>query len=403
MFGRFAGGACSPEEERELAALVLNSRYEAVVRDLLEQYWHTIQPENRMPEAEGLAMIKDILYQRSGPQKQQAVVHFIRRGWKRLAVAAAVMLVIGTGGYVYFRGSNPRPPASLQVQQKSFNNDIAPGKYKARLTLADGTTIVLDSAATGQLARQEGAAVFNKAGQLVYQVTGKPAAVVYNTLTTAKGETYATVLADGTKVWLNSAATIKFPVVFQGSERRVEITGEAYFEVAQNKAQPFIVTKNNMEVQVLGTHFNVDAYDDEPDIKVTLLEGRIKVRSHSGLDPESSGKQNNPVLLKPGQQATLRHSKPDSESIKVTSAVDLEQVMAWKNGRFEFNETDIQTIMRQIVRWYDVEVVFEGNITQHFNGTINRQVTVAKVLNMLEKTGGVRFAVEGRKVVVKKF
>jgi ferric-dicitrate binding protein FerR (iron transport regulator) len=208
--------------------------------------------------------------------------------------------------------------------------------------------------------------------------------VEYHTLNVPKGSKPMEVqLADGSQVWLNAASSITFPTRFSGDDRRVSITGEAYFEVSKDAGKKFLVSTNATTTEVLGTHFNINAYGNEPSVKITLLEGSVRV---------------NGSIIQPGQQALSAKG-----SVTVVDDINIEQVMAWKNGMFEFNETDIQTIMRQIERWYDVEVVFDGTITQHFNGTIPRQVNASKVLGMLEKTGGVRFSIEGKKVLVKKY
>jgi ferric-dicitrate binding protein FerR (iron transport regulator) len=224
-------------------------------------------------------------------------------------------------------------------------------------------------------------------GQLAYNTQNeKPTEVLYNTLTTPRGGQYQLVLPDGSKVWLNAASAISYPTAFTGSERKVEIKGEAYFEIAKNTAMPFIVKVNDAQVQVLGTHFNINAYSDEDAIKTTLLEGAVKVTKDAAS-----------TLLKPGQQAILGRS---SNEIRVQENTDLDAVLAWKNGYFSFNQTDLATIMRQIARWYDVDIVYSDKVPERrFGGEIPRNTNAAEVLKMLEESK-VHFRIEGRKVIV---
>jgi ferric-dicitrate binding protein FerR (iron transport regulator) len=197
-------------------------------------------------------------------------------------------------------------------------------------------------------------------------------------------------LADGTKVWLNAASSVRFPVAFTGKERKVEITGEAYFEVAKDKTKPFRVKANSSEIEVLGTHFNVNAYDDEASIKTTLLEGKVKI------SVPVSGRKSSYKSLFPGEQAEI--SKDGK--IKVKGHADTEEAVAWMNGHFQFKSADIKTVLRQIARWYDVEIEYRGNIDLHFTGQLTRNENVSKVLNELMLTGEVHFKIDGRKIIV---
>ncbi|MEO6682317.1 MAG: FecR domain-containing protein, partial [Ginsengibacter sp.] len=227
-------------------------------------------------------------------------------------------------------------------------------------------------------------------GQLAYKGDARNAAskeVQYNTVTTPRGGQYQLVLADGTKVWLNAASSIRFPAAFTGKERNVEITGEVYFEVADNAVKPFIVKSNAVEIKVLGTSFNVNAYEDENAMKTTLLEGSVEVL----MDKERS-------FLKPGEQAVVSHK---SENIRVNKNANLEEVIAWKNGLFYFDEDNVETIMKKISKWYDVEVVFDGGISlRKFNGQLKREANISHVIDILEE-GGVSIKIIGKKVIVK--
>jgi ferric-dicitrate binding protein FerR (iron transport regulator) len=307
-----------------------------------------------------------------------------------------------------------------ESQEKRFKNDVAPGTNHAILTLADGSQVILDSAHSGALAT-EGAVKVQKTadGQIVYQSTAPVTEVKYNTITVPKGSQVVNLtLADGSKVWLDAASTITYPTAFTGKERRVEINGQAYFEVAKTSSNssgggkkiPFIVEMNGASVEVLGTHFNVNAYEDEKAIKVTLLEGSVRV----ALRPDSYRDQGDKalrvpqgdkgaVVIKPGEQAVLRPDRyrdQGDRQIKVVDNVDLSGVMAWKEGMFKFQGTTIEPIMKQLTRWYDVEVVYENKPTDIFVTTIPRDVSVSQVLKILETTGRVHFRIEGKKVVV---
>lgn len=300
---------------------------------------------------------------------------------------AAIFIGISLTGVLCLFLNSPKPN-NITAQQKKINIDIeAPKTNNAVLTLGNGIKIDLGNTSTGVLAT-DGNEDITKNGddQLVYN--GKDAnELSYNTLTIPEGsKPMKILLADGTSVWLNVASSITFPVVFIGKERRVQITGEAYFEVAKNAAVPFHVTHNNLDVKVLGTHFNVNTYADEKDIKVTLLEGAVSV---------SKGILNG--LLKPGQQ-----SKINAENLQVINDANLNEVMAWKNNLFYFEGADIKTVMRQIGKWYNVEVEYNDSINYAFVAKISRNENVSQLLNTLELTGLVHFKIEKNKITVLK-
>jgi len=314
--------------------------------------------------------------------------------WRRVAVAAAILLLLGAGTYLLIRipeNNTAKTDTSTGVQP-----DVLPGGNKAVLTLADGSTIILDSAANGQLVQQGKTTVIKSSdGQLVYNAkerTTDHSPLTYNTLATPRGGQYQLVLPDGSKVWLNAASSIRYPTVFTGSERKVEIKGEAYFEVAHDKTKPFTVhfsagagAGREGAVQVLGTHFNVNAYEDEAMVKATLLEGAVQVTEDAAS-----------AMLKPGQQASVTQQG----KIQVENNVDVDQVMSWKNGQFYFSNSDIETIMRQMARWYDVEVEYKARPEDRYTISLSRNVPVSKLLKYLELSGGVKFKVEGKKIVV---
>jgi hypothetical protein len=296
--------------------------------------------------------------------------------WPRIASAAAIILVAGAGLFYYVKGP------SNEIAGLSRHNDIAPGSNKAVLTLASGKQVALADAQNGALATEDGALIRKTAdGQLVYRgAAANDTTTLYNTISIPKGGQYTLLLSDGTKVVLNAASSLKYPIRFKGTSRTVELAGEGYFEVAHNRAKPFKVISRGQTVEVLGTHFNVNAYLDEPGIKTTLLEGSVDV---------------NGTILKPDQQSVLS----DDKTIRVRT-VDVDDVVAWKDGLFKFDHTDIKTLMRQISRWYDVEVAYEPGIKdEQFYGKIERSYTLSEVLKVLE-LGKVHFRVEGRKIIV---
>jgi ferric-dicitrate binding protein FerR (iron transport regulator) len=301
--------------------------------------------------------------------------------------AAASVVVVGMGLVFYSVWNLNSPHSHVAVDKLSKEETIVPGGNKAKLVLGDGTEILLDTANSGTLTQNGSVKVIKlHDGQLACSGAAPEKSVVsFNTLTTPRGGQYAITLTDGTKVWLNSVSSLRFPTSFTGADRTVELTGEGYFEVAHDPSKPFLVKVNDIEARVLGTQFNIMAYPDEESVRTTLLEGSVRINQHSQS-----------VLLKPGQQARITNSK----SISVINDADTDQAVAWKNGVFDFDGSDIETTMRQISRWYDINVVYESKITEHFNGAIVRNSSIEKVLQLLEYTGVVHFKIQGRKVFV---
>lgn len=333
------------------------------------------------------------------------------------AAAAMILVVLSLGLYFYSDTSKLEPTlviepvlkpiieapskSSPQVAQKEkenilVENDISAGVDKAILTLGDGSKIILDDAKNGVLANQGGNSILKAAeGELIYSFINdnipihlaevKVNKIIYNTIETPKGGKFQVKLPDGSKVWLNAASSLRFPTSFSGNKREVELIGEAYFEVAHDSSKVFQVNARNQVVQVLGTHFNINAYQDEPTVNTTLLEGSVRVSDlHSHISQ----------LLKPGEQSKL------SEQIEVINLKNTNEAVAWKDGYFQFDEADIKTVMRQIERWYDVSIVYEGNLPDYkFGGEIERSLSLLQVLKILEKTK-IHFRLEGREVIV---
>lgn len=302
----------------------------------------------------------------------------------KVAVTASLISVLGL--LFHFGSKEKKQPA---VAAAEAVKDILPGGTRAMLTLGDGSTIVLDSSSNGQLGVQGNTKVIKlDNGHLSYQKgknTAHARAIVYNTIATPRGGQYKVMLVDGSVVWLNASSSLKFPTEFRDSLREVEITGEAYFEIAHNASKPFRVKVKGMYVNVLGTSFNIMAYDDEATVNTTLLTGSLKVSNGA-----------NSILIKPRQQVQL-NSKGNFQLVPDT---DVEEAVAWKNGRFSFSSTGILTIMRQIERWYDVDVVFERKGDLHFTGELSRFVNVSQLLRKLELTNEVHFRIEKGRITV---
>lgn len=306
---------------------------------------------------------------------------FVKRKRRVWFAAAAVIAVIVSVGSLYYStiGTSKDNVATLTPEK-----DILPGRNKAVLTLGNGAKVVLDNASNGVVAKEGSVNLIKQGGELSYLSFSKPAtSVSYNTVSTPNGGMYKLVLSDGTKVWLGAASSLKYPASFAGSERKVELTGEAYFEVFHNSKMPFSVVANKVTVEDIGTHFNINAYPEESAIKTTLVEGAVKV---------SSG--NLAELLVPGKMASFHN-----DAFTLTDA-DVEQDLAWKNGYFIFNKTGVEAMMRQLSRWYDVTVSYEGKVTDNvFVGQIKREETLVGALKILELSG-MHFRIEGRQLIV---
>jgi transmembrane sensor len=375
----------TPEDYQELMRMVNSGAYDQTLKDKVERSLFQDQNDIHLDPLRAQEIINTII---SSEKSNVRVVPLRPRRltFLRIAAAASIIGLLFLGTFFWLNRGEQREVAKTEVRGNGHKNDVLPGGDKAILTLADGSTIVLDHAQNGTLTEQGATKVIKLGGKLAYDPTGAGSTeIVYNTITTPKGGQYQIELPDGSQVWLNAASSLRFPTAFAGKERRVEISGEAYFEVAKNKNMPFVVSVNGAEVQVLGTHFNIMAYKEEKAVKTTLLEG--SVRFVSG---------NNTSLLKPGQQSQL--SKEGQ--VKVISSVDVDEVMAWKNGMFYFKNADIETVMRQLSRWYDVDIEYQGEIKpKKFGGEIQRDLNLSEVLEGLKETG-IHFQIEGKKLIV---
>jgi transmembrane sensor len=388
-------------------------------RSLVEDYYRRLEMAGATElSAEEEAALKETIYAQvlNGIKNAPRRVISFKQQVLRWTTAAAVLLIVFGAATHYLFFNTKRTDTTTPAVVKQPGKDLPPGRNAAILTLADGKTIVLDSS-SGTISKQGGVTVINMSGLLSYEsaVPAEPGSAkagetsnkathpLFNTVTTARGNQYQLVLADGSKVWLNSASSLRFPAVFTGATREVELNGEGYFEIAtirQSAGQkvPFIVNIGGhagSRVEVLGTHFNVNCYHDEETVKTTLLEGKVKVVSNESASAKASVDKS--VVLKPGEQAVLTH---DSR-LTIHNDIDIDQVMAWKNGWFEFDKTDLKTIMRQISRWYDVDIVYAKACCgdEKFGGRIGRNLNLSNILKVLESQD-VHCRLEGKKLIV---
>lgn len=301
-------------------------------------------------------------------------------------LAAAAVLVLSIVGSLLYYSVTKSPTLKQATVFKSKPLDVLPGKDKAILTLGNGSKIVLDENTESNISDQDGLKIIKtKTGQLIYSISNQDKInkkeIAYNTITTPKGGQYQIVLPDGSKVWLNAASSLTYPEVFLGKDRKVKLSGEAYFEVAKNKEMPFVVKTEAQDVEVLGTHFNINSYMDNQTVKTTLLEGRIKVSNNQYTQ-----------ILKPGDQSIAKAN--GSSLIKLFHGVDTDDETAWKNGQFRFNNADLKNILNQLERWYDIKIDYNNIPQKRFNGIVPRTANLSKVLNMLEVTGNIKFKIE---------
>lgn len=396
LLERYFSGEASDEETREVYRLLDAHRNDDVWEELFLPVFDRVEKEKEYKKEEWEPVIQAILqHSEKAVTPVRYIDSFRRWGW-----AAAIFLIMAGAGIWWFIAQNRNDANQIAVTTNGAEK-LLPGGDKAVLVLGDGSKIILDSMGMGQLAQQNGTMVYKSgSGQISYREIEaqreKKQEPVINTLVIPKGGQFRLELPDGTNVWLNAASSITYPTVFTGDERVVSITGEVYFEVAKHKAvngngkMPFKVnvqsgTGKDMEITVLGTHFNVNAYANEPAIKTTLLEGSVKLK-----------KDNDQYLLQPGQQAQFNKNG----SVKIEADIDAEEIVAWKNGFFYFRHADLPTVMRQLERWYDVEVEYQGAIPDmKFGGEIPRSADAAQVLKILEATK-IRFTVEGKKIIV---
>ncbi|SHG30614.1 FecR family protein [Flavobacterium segetis] len=374
---QFVSGEISPQGKAMLLSMLDNPLYSDQLNDILQENYDTVEIPEVTSEVteEFITALREKMDASSNVEDLPSSI-LTQLNWRKIAVAASVFLMIGLGTLIFFQKSNLAPTV---VASKEIN-DKKPGKTGAILTLSNGSVIVLDDVRNGLLANQQNTAIIKKNDGIVYTADSN-AQTVYNTMTTPRARQYNLQLSDGTKVWLNASSSITFPTSFSGKERKVSITGEVYFEVAKDKSRPFMVSVNDMQVNVLGTHFNVNAYEDEKSVNTTLFEGSVLI-----------SKKNVSVLLKPGQQA----EKQKSGTIVINNNVNLDQIIGWKNGTFFFENASLEMVLRQLSRWYDIDIVFEKGIKPRiFEGEIQRNLQLSQVLKILENSG-IHLKIEGK-------
>jgi transmembrane sensor len=389
LFRHYFDKTATEKERDELMQIINDPLQEEVIKSMMEDVFMSnisSDTENDVFAQGQKEKMLDAVFavQRSKGESGSAIVkNIVKTSWIKYAAAAILLLSVG----LYFFKSKQ---TGFDTSLAKISNDIKPGGNNAILTLSNGTRIILNDAKNGKLAVQGSASVVKLAsGELKYNQDGaSEESPVYNTMSTPRGGQYKLQLPDGTVVMLNSESSITFPIAFKGKERNVSLTGEAYFEVAKNKKMPFHVSFGDQQVEVLGTHFNISAYKDQPDYKTTLLEGSVRI---------SWGKENH--LLVPGQQAVY---KSDNKIFEVNN-VDTEDVIAWKNGLFLFDNTELDQVMLQLSRWYNVEVEYDGpKPVLNFTGAVKRDNNLSRVIKILESTGGIKFTINGNKIIVHK-
>jgi ferric-dicitrate binding protein FerR (iron transport regulator) len=388
LYRQYQRKALTESEQQEWDLLLASPDLDEALKGITYQDWDSLSEDAflEMKSSRSAEILSGIM---DRPQERVRS----RRLWPRIAVAAAVATVIFGAGLFYYTNQNLKsdPAAALVVR------DVAPGKVGATLTLASGKKIKLSDAGTGELAKEAGVIIKKTAdGQIVYEIKASENAASNktNTLSTARGETYKVQLPDGSMVWLNAASSLIYPATFVGKEqRRVSLTGEGYFEIAKDKAHPFIVTSEQQDVEVLGTHFNINTYQHSKEIKTTLLEGSVRLYYYPKNRTAEIEK-----ILKPGQQSTIKNN-----DISVAE-VDTDDAIAWKNGFFVFDEETLENVMDKVGRWYDLEIEYQSPALKQeiFGGSVSRTENVSQVLSVLTKAGTVKFKLSGRKIIVTK-
>jgi len=376
---------CTPAEMREFLQIMEHLENETPVRQKLNQLWQVSAHAKGQTPPGGWEKILRRIYQQANQWSQRKQARENRQKMIRWPVAASLLVIAAVSWLFFFQ---PAQPVKAVTMSKLINDIKAPLTNRAVLILNDGQKVYLDSVKNGAFAQQDGIQlVKTDNGALVYQVRDRNGTrgMGYNTLTNPKASRTARLtLTDGTRVWLNAGSSLTYPVIFTDKERKVSVSGEAYFEVTHEITKFFIVSKDRLSIRVLGTHFNVKAYDDDPENKVTLLQGRISVSQ----DKASR-------IVRPGQQTRVANQRI------LIRKINTQQAVAWKNGIFDFGEgTGLKDIMRQVARWYDVTIDYQGDTDPQLGGEISRQMDLSKLLEKLELTGLVKFQMEERKIIV---
>lgn len=387
LFKKYLDDNISPEEFSQLYELINSRDYSPeVLDDLLQQTFSNAVPADGTTDYNRHEILNSLMTRIAAEEEKEMPIRKTISIHRRRWVAAAAIAVLVAGGFYLIHRKQPASANLVAGEEHWQQFDLPPGKNGAILTLSSGKRILLDSVRNGALENQGNAHLVKETDAISYQAEQhRQDQVVYNSMSTPRSRQYQLILSDGSRVWLNAASSIRFPTSFPGNERRVEITGEAYFEIAPDKEKPFIVQTGNMEVQVLGTHFDLMAYDDENHISTTLIEGAVKVKS---------GSQER--VLSPGQQGSIEKS---SGNLSVKE-VETDPVIAWTQERLALTNADFGGLMRQISRWYDVDVVFDGKIPDlQIGGFIHKDVYLSTVMEFLGRNG-LHYRMEGRKIII---
>lgn len=378
------------EELDELAALLKHFEDSEGIETQMRRNWESSDlAADDIDDGLYAKIVNHPRFKTAAPKKQTLIAKLTNRNAVRYYAAAAVLICCFLGPYVY-RHQILELKRGINTTNASYARKLDEQSGHIVLTLSNGKKLVLDQTADGELGSDKHALISKTSdGQIIYNLENMDVGddeLAYNTISTPVGKTSQLILSDGTKVWLNAKSTLKFPVAFGKNQRNVELEGEGYFEVVHNKAKPFLVSAREMNIQVLGTHFNISAYDDDNVVEASLIEGSVKA-SHG----------NSAQLLKPNQQAVLKRGS----SQIVAKNFDPDEVMDWKNGYFIFRNEPISEIMKKISRWYNIEVNYQGNISNEaFGGKYLKDSSLAELLSSLELTGTVKFKIEGRRVTV---
>lgn len=384
LFQQYLNDNLPPEDVEELQRTIQDARNDELLDEMLKNSFNEpafTDVDDEVRKAIFNTVCNNIKQEHDEPENTR---ERRRIPYRWLAGAAALLFITLSVGW-FFLKRNVEKTENTYVAYT-----IKPGSNKATLTLANGKKLILTDSLEGQLASEAGVKIFkNKKGEIIYTAIASndkgEQALQYNVLTTKNGEQFQVILPDGTHVWLDAASSLKYPVTFKGDERKVELTGQGYFEVSHNAAKPFIVKTAQTEVQVLGTHFNVSAFDDEQDTKTTLLEGAVRVKSYKSA-----------VLLKPGEQAVLNNGR----ELIINNDVDINREVAWKNGLFDFKKAGIEEIMVKVSRWYDIDVMYEGSIPKtRLTGKISRDVDIKSLLEILAFEG-IKWRIKGNSVII---
>lgn len=390
LIDKYLQNSLSEEESSRLRDLLQRREHLDSLEEMILAELQGRQPEEEADDEairssilEKLETKMALLDEQEHASENMAAAHTRRIPWRMLAAASILLMV--AGGWFFFRHKTPQ--STTIASKPSPAKKVVPGSNKATLTLADGSEIQLDDSNKGNIAVQGGIKVIKMAnGVLAYNGKNTNSGNMYNTIRTPRGGQYEVVLPDGTRAWLNSASSLRFPTAFTSAKREVTLTGQGYFEVAKDKEHPFIVHTPRTDINVLGTSFDIMAYEDEPETNTTLIEGAVAV-NHEGAEQR----------LKPGEQA---HLDLKTRSMSVRNP-DVDEVIAWKNGKFQFGRSDIKAIMRQIARWYDVEIEYKGDLSGlRLSGVLSRKGDIAELLDALQETGDVHFTSENNKIIV---